>query len=57
MSSLELFMLIAGVFWCCIVPFCVLVCVLDSFAPKLRELLEDIICERRERKQAEANND
>ena len=57
MSSLELFILIAGVFWCCIVPFCVLVCVLDSFAPKLRELLEDIICERRERKQAEVNND
>ena len=53
MSSLELFILIAGVFWCCIVPFCVLV----GFAPEFRELLEDIICERRERKQAEVNND
>ena len=53
MSGLEIFMLIAGFFWCCIVPFCVL----ESFEPELRELLEDIICERRERKQAEANND
>lgn len=44
MSSLEVFMIIAFVFWCCIVPFSIII----GFASGLKELLKDIIFERRE---------
>ena len=44
MSSLEVFMIIAFIFWCCIVPFSIII----GFASGLKELLKDIIFERRE---------